>query len=339
MRVRAADGLRSALLVVRHRRTRSTRGAGARWTTCWRRSASYGCRLVEVTGGEPLLQPDVYPLMQRLLDGGHERAARDRRSRLDRARAGRRRPRSWTSSAPAAARPGRCDWENLARLGATRRGEVRDRRSGRLRVREGRSSQRGDWASRVGAILFSPVHGVLAPADLAAWVLADRLPVRVQLQVHKYIWEPGRAACSRAGEPGPGRVRREGEGPCPHRPRAVVLLSGGLDSATAAAIARSDGFDLYALTIDYGQRHRVRDRGGPGGRARARGVARHVELQVDLSAFGGSALTDRIDVPKDRDLDDGRHPVHLRAGAQHRLPVAGAGLGGGAGRRRTSSSA
>ena len=47
---------------------------------------------------------------------------------------------------------------------------------------------RGDWAVAVAAVLFSPVHGVLAPADLAAWVLADRLPVRVQLQVHKYIW-------------------------------------------------------------------------------------------------------------------------------------------------------
>ena len=45
--------------------------------------------------------------------------------------------------------------------------------------------------SRVAAILFSPVHGQLPPAELAAWVLADRLPVRVQLQVHKYIWEPG----------------------------------------------------------------------------------------------------------------------------------------------------
>jgi 7-cyano-7-deazaguanine synthase len=67
------------------------------------------------------------------------------------------------------------------------------------------------------------------------------------------------------------------------RPRAIVLLSGGLDSATAAAIARSDGFDLFALTIAYGQRH--------------------VELQVDLAAFGGSALTDRIDVPKDRALE------------------------------------
>jgi 7-cyano-7-deazaguanine synthase len=85
------------------------------------------------------------------------------------------------------------------------------------------------------------------------------------------------------------------------RPRAVVLLSGGLDSATAAAIARSEGFDLYALTIEYGQRHLVEIEAARGV-ARALGVARHVELRVDLSAFGGSALTDRIEVPKDRDL-------------------------------------
>jgi 7-cyano-7-deazaguanine synthase len=86
------------------------------------------------------------------------------------------------------------------------------------------------------------------------------------------------------------------------RPRAIVLLSGGLDSATAAAIARSDGFDLFALTIAYGQRHRVEIEAARAV-ARALGAARHVELQVDLSAFGGSALTDRIDVPKDRDLE------------------------------------
>jgi 7-cyano-7-deazaguanine synthase len=85
------------------------------------------------------------------------------------------------------------------------------------------------------------------------------------------------------------------------RPRAVVLLSGGLDSATAAAIARNDGFDLFALTIAYGQRHHVEIEAARAV-ARAVGATRHVELQVDLSVFGGSALTDRIAVPKDRDL-------------------------------------
>jgi 7-cyano-7-deazaguanine synthase len=82
---------------------------------------------------------------------------------------------------------------------------------------------------------------------------------------------------------------------------AVVLLSGGLDSATAAAIARSEGFDLFALTVAYGQRH-IREIESARAVARALGVVRHVELQVDLSAFGGSALTGGVEVPKDRDL-------------------------------------
>jgi 7-cyano-7-deazaguanine synthase len=82
--------------------------------------------------------------------------------------------------------------------------------------------------------------------------------------------------------------------------RAVVLLSGGLDSATALAEARVAGFDeLYALTILYGQRHAV-EREAARRVARAMNVTRHVEQTIDLRAFGGSALTDEIDVPKDR---------------------------------------
>jgi len=84
--------------------------------------------------------------------------------------------------------------------------------------------------------------------------------------------------------------------------RAVVLLSGGLDSYTAAAIARAEGFDLYALTIQYGQRH-VREIEAARAVARALGVRRHLELPIDLRAIGGSALTSDADVPRDRDLD------------------------------------
>ena len=92
------------------------------------------------------------------------------------------------------------------------------------------------------------------------------------------------------------------------RPRAVVLLSGGLDSATAAAIAASERFELYALTVEYGQRHAC-EIAAARGVARALGVARHVELRVDLSAFGGSALTGAVEVPKDRDLAAADSPV------------------------------
>jgi 7-cyano-7-deazaguanine synthase len=81
--------------------------------------------------------------------------------------------------------------------------------------------------------------------------------------------------------------------------RAVVLLSGGLDSYTAAAMAKAAGFSLYALTVRYGQRH-VYEIDAARNVAAALGVERHIELDVDLSAFGGSALTDDIAVPKDR---------------------------------------
>jgi 7-cyano-7-deazaguanine synthase len=84
---------------------------------------------------------------------------------------------------------------------------------------------------------------------------------------------------------------------------AVVLLSGGLDSYTAAAMAREEGFRLHALTVRYGQRH-VREIEAARAVARRLGVARHVELDVDLSAFGGSALTADVPVPKDRELDE-----------------------------------
>lgn len=83
-------------------------------------------------------------------------------------------------------------------------------------------------------------------------------------------------------------------------PKAVVLLSGGLDSATALAEARAAGFETYALTVLYGQRHAV-ERDAARRVARALGVARHVEQAIDLRAFGGSALTDdSLAVPKDR---------------------------------------
>jgi 7-cyano-7-deazaguanine synthase len=82
----------------------------------------------------------------------------------------------------------------------------------------------------------------------------------------------------------------------------VVLLSGGLDSYTAAAIARAEGFDLFALTVRYGQRH-VREIEAARAIARWLGVARHVEVDIDLSLFGGSSLTTDVPVPKDRPAD------------------------------------
>jgi len=88
----------------------------------------------------------------------------------------------------------------------------------------------------------------------------------------------------------------------------VVLLSGGLDSYTAAAIARRDGFSLYTLSIRYGQRH-VRELAAARALAELRDAGRHLELDLDLSQIGGSALTSDIPVPKDRAIDSTQIPV------------------------------
>ena len=83
------------------------------------------------------------------------------------------------------------------------------------------------------------------------------------------------------------------------RPKAVVLLSGGVDSATAAALTARDGFALYALTFAYGQRHAA-EVDAARRVAGALDVVRHEVLTIDLRAFGGSALTADLEVPKDR---------------------------------------
>lgn len=146
----------------------------------------YGCPLVEITGGEPLLQADVYPLMERLLargrtvlleTGGHvslERVPSDVVKVMD-------------IKCPASGESHRTDWANLERLSVC--DEVKFVVQDRVDYEFARSAVAAhELASRVGAVLFSPVHGVLHPRELAAWILADRLPVRLQLQVHKYIW-------------------------------------------------------------------------------------------------------------------------------------------------------
>ena len=85
--------------------------------------------------------------------------------------------------------------------------------------------------------------------------------------------------------------------------QAVVLLSGGLDSATVLAIARAEGYECVALSFDYGQRHRV-ELEAARRVAQAQDVSDHLIVAIDLRAFGGSALTDDIDVPKDRSPED-----------------------------------
>jgi len=151
------------------------------------RVKGYGCDLVEITGGEPLLQRDVYPLMEQLLasgktvmveTGGH-RSIKDVPSDVIRI---------VDVKCPGSGESEQNHWENMDLV--TPQDEVkfviRDRADydyakdvvGRYRLQD-----------RTAAVLFSPVHGVLASKDLAAWILADRLPVRLQLQAHKYIWD------------------------------------------------------------------------------------------------------------------------------------------------------
>ena len=90
--------------------------------------------------------------------------------------------------------------------------------------------------------------------------------------------------------------------------KAVVLLSGGLDSATALAEAKAEGYTPYALTVFYGQRHAI-ERDAARAVGDAQGVARHLELELDLAAFGGSALVGDGEVPKDRPVESMAHGI------------------------------
>ena len=85
--------------------------------------------------------------------------------------------------------------------------------------------------------------------------------------------------------------------------KAVILLSGGLDSATCLAIAKQDGYELQALSFKYGQRHEFEINAAKK-IAKSMGVTNHVVMDINLRAFGGSALTDNIDVPKNRDVTE-----------------------------------
>ncbi len=149
---------------------------------------AFGCPLVEVTGGEPLLQEAVYPLMQALLDrgktvlletGGHrstERVPERVVTILD-------------VKCPGSGEAARMEWSNLDRLRP--HDEVKFVIADRADYDYARDVlERFDLTRKAAAVHFSPVHAVLHARVLSEWVLADRLPVRVQLQQHKYIWSP-----------------------------------------------------------------------------------------------------------------------------------------------------
>ena len=146
----------------------------------------YECDLVEITGGEPLLQRDVYPLMHRLLEsgrtvmletGGHVSISEVPSQVI----------RIVDVKCPGSGESEKNHWANLELL--TKHDEVKFVIKDRADYEFARGVvAKYDLLARAQAVLFSPVHGVLPAKDLAAWILEDRLPIRLQLQAHKYIW-------------------------------------------------------------------------------------------------------------------------------------------------------
>ncbi len=148
----------------------------------------YRCDLVEVTGGEPLLQKGIYALFDALLAQGYtvmvETSGERDLSRVD--------PRVikiMDLKCPGSGESHRNRWSNLEWL--TPRDEIKFVLADRSDYEWARGVTRDyDLAARVNAVLMSPVFGGLEPAQLAAWILEDRLPVRMQLQLHKFLWSP-----------------------------------------------------------------------------------------------------------------------------------------------------
>jgi 7-carboxy-7-deazaguanine synthase len=148
---------------------------------------AYGCDVVEITGGEPLLQKDVYPLMRQLLDGGRT-VMLETGGHLSVEEVPDGVIRVIDVKCPGSGESARNHWANLDRLRPT--DEIKFVVCDRADYEYAREIvERRRLLGRCGAVLFSPVHGVLDAKALAAWVLEDRLPVRVQLQIHKFIWD------------------------------------------------------------------------------------------------------------------------------------------------------
>jgi len=151
------------------------------------RVRGYGCEWVEITGGEPLLQTEAYELMQTLVDQGFSVLIETGGSLpIDRVPAGVRR--IVDVKCPGSGEVGQNRWENLDQLrdGDELKFVLADRDDYDWAVRQLRDRALAERAP----VLFSPVHEALDPGEMARWVLDDRLPVRVQLQMHKTLW-PG----------------------------------------------------------------------------------------------------------------------------------------------------
>ena len=162
--------------------TRTTRG------DVLSRALAHGTPLVELTGGEPLLQPGAFPLLAELCDAGRT-VLLETSGEADVAQVDPRVHKIMDLKAPGSGEAHRNRWSNLDHLGA--RDEIKFVIDGRGDYEWMRDRLREhDLAARVGTVLASAVFGRLPTHDLAAWVLEDALPVRVQLQMHKYVWPP-----------------------------------------------------------------------------------------------------------------------------------------------------
>lgn len=149
---------------------------------------SFDCSVVEITGGEPLLQKNVYPLMQRLLDDGFT-VMLETGGHVGVEQVPERVIKVMDVKCPGSGESHRNHWSNLDRLGS--RDEVKFVIKDRDDYDFARAVvMRHRLIGRVAAVLFSPVHGVLDPRLLAEWILEERLDVRLQLQAHKFIWDP-----------------------------------------------------------------------------------------------------------------------------------------------------
>jgi 7-carboxy-7-deazaguanine synthase len=150
------------------------------------RVAALGCPLVELTGGEPLLQKEAIPLMAGLVDAGHD-VLLETGGHISVADVPGPVVRIVDVKCPGSGESHRVHWDNLEKLAP--HDEVKFVIKDRTDYEFARDvvGRRG-LTARVAAVLFSPVHGVLDPRDLAAWILEDGLEVRLQLQAHKFIW-------------------------------------------------------------------------------------------------------------------------------------------------------
>lgn len=148
---------------------------------------AYECRLVEVTGGEPLVQPESLPLLTRLCDAGYT-VLLETSGAVDIAPVDPRAHIILDVKCPGSGMTDRMHWPNLSKLAV--KDEAKFVLADRVDYDWAREIlARYDLASRC-SVLFSPVFGALDVRQLAEWILADRLPVRFQLQMHKYIWAP-----------------------------------------------------------------------------------------------------------------------------------------------------